>query len=169
MRVHVPYLAFLLTILDHKRDQFSIIRRETENLSSSFVTVGVVFQSGGWHVTFRTRLHDGRRFLDAAFAFASQVFHLESVVTIRACRGVKIMPQLAQHEHGEVIVWMRGEGRDSFVSYTFCTTDLTSPFPAQLLAQELEEVDIGRKDWGGRFALYSFFAPSLATHKLRYP
>ena len=147
MRVHVPYLAFLSTILGHKRDQF-IIRWEAENVSSSFVTVGVVSQSGGWHVTPRIRLHDGRRFLDAVVAFASQVFRTERVVSVRACRGIRIMLKLPQYEHGDVIVWIRAEGGDSLGRYTPCTKDLTSPFPAQSLAQELDEVDIGRKDWG---------------------
>ena len=82
------------------------------------------------------------------------------------------MPKLSQYEHGGVIFWIRGAGCDSRVSFTPCTKDLASPFPAQALAQELQEVDIGKTDWGGgggKFALYSFYTPNLATHQLRYP
>ena len=118
-------------------------------MSSSFVTVGVVFQANEWHLTFRTRSHDGGRFLDVAFAIASQVLHSGRVATVRACRGIRFMPKLSQYEHGGVIFWIRGAGCDSRVSFTPCTKDLASPFPAQALAQELQEVDIGKTDWGG--------------------
>ena len=156
VRVHVPYLVYLSTVLDHKAHQFGIIKRETENLSSSFVTVGVVHHAGAWSVTPRTRTHDGRRFLDAALAFASQVLHLDRVVTVRACRGVKTMPKLTQYNSAEVIARIRGEGSDSLVSFVPRQQDLNNPFPAQLLAQELEEVDTGKKDWGGSL-LHSIF------------
>ena len=111
VRVHVPYLVFLSTILAHKVDQCSIVRREAESLPSSFVTVGVIAQSGNWHVTRRAKSHDGRRFLDAAMALAAQVLHLDRVVIIRACRGVKTMPKLSRLDNSEVIAWLRGGRR----------------------------------------------------------
>ena len=143
----MPYLVYLSTVLGHKAHQFDIIRRNTENLSSSFLTVGVVFHAGAWSVTPRTRTYDGRRFLDAALSVASQVFHLDRVVTVRACRGVKAMPRLLQYNNAEVIAWCRGDSSDNLVTYTPNSKDLEGQFPAYSLAQELESVDTGRTAW----------------------
>ena len=124
VRAHVPHLVYLSIVLGHKGHQFDIIRRDTDNLSSSFLTVGVVFHAGAWYVTLRTRTHDGRSFLDAALPFASQVFHLDRVVTVRACRGIKAMPRLLQCINAGVIVWCRGDSSDNLVTYTPNSKDL---------------------------------------------
>ena len=70
-------------------------------MSAPFVTVGVVFQQRGWHVTPRTRTFDGRMSLHVALVFASQVFHIDHVATIGACRGVISMPALKQYNPGK--------------------------------------------------------------------
>lgn len=79
-----------------------------ERLTSAFLTVGIVFQRGGWHITPRAHSHDGRISLDVAFVLASQMLHSDHVTTVRACRGVATMQALKQHYPGEVLAWQRG-------------------------------------------------------------
>ena len=104
----MPYLVYLLAVIGHKSHQWGIIRREVESLTSAFLTVGVVFQPGGWHITPRIQTRDGRRFLDAAFVLASQMFRSDFVTAVRLCRGVTIMPALEQHYSSDVSAWKRG-------------------------------------------------------------
>ena len=117
VRAHVPYFVYLSAIIDHKANQWNIIQREVERMSSSFVT-GVVYQQG-WHVAPRARIHDGRTSLDVALSFASQVLHLNHVATARACRGVSFMPALRQYPTGEVLAWCRGGEVGSVVQCSF--------------------------------------------------
>ena len=58
-----------------------MVRRDVEGSSASFVTTGVVLQQFDWHVSQHIRTHDGRRPIAVAFAFASQVFHIDHVAT----------------------------------------------------------------------------------------
>ena len=90
VRVHAPYLAYLLAF---------------------------VFQQLGWHAISRTTTHDGRRFLDAALALASQVLHTNCVVIVRACEGIIAMPVFAKHVDGEVLMWRRGAGAGGVMQF----------------------------------------------------
>lgn len=66
-RAHMPYLVYLLALVSRNEYQWTIVRWEVENLTASFVMVGVVFQQSGWHVApDHYNIYDGRRFLDAA-------------------------------------------------------------------------------------------------------
>ena len=77
VRVHVPCLVYLSTVLNHTVHRFDIIMREAKHMSASFLTFGVVHHAGAWGVTHRARTHDGRKVLDVALSFASMVFHLD--------------------------------------------------------------------------------------------
>ena len=44
--IHVPYLVYMLALIDSKHKEWSVVRREVENLTSAFVSVGAVNQSG---------------------------------------------------------------------------------------------------------------------------
>ena len=93
-------------------------------MSASCLTVGVVFQQFGWHATSRTHTYDGRGSLDVALAFASQVFHLDHASTVRVCKGVVIMPALAQHKGSQVIARCRGGGVSDVVNYSLRGNDV---------------------------------------------
>ena len=49
VRLHVLYLVYLLARINSRQQGWSVMRMEVENLTSSFVIVGAVFQPGGWH------------------------------------------------------------------------------------------------------------------------
>lgn len=74
-------------LVSRKECQCNIARRSAANLTASCVTVGVVFQQFGYHVTPRVATCDGRRSLDAALPLASQAFCIDHVVIVRACGG----------------------------------------------------------------------------------
>ena len=117
-------------------------------MSSSFLSVGVVHHAGAWHVTPRTRTHDGSRFSHVALPFASQVFRSDRVVTVRACKGVKPLPQVWQYNRSKLVARCRGDSSEYLLHYTFISkSDQRGCFPARSFAQELEQVDIGKKDW----------------------
>lgn len=69
-------------VVAHEAHQWNIIRRGAESLPASGLTIGIVLQQSGWHVTPRAHTHDGRRLLDVAFASASQIFLSDHVATI---------------------------------------------------------------------------------------
>ena len=108
---------------------------------------GVVFQQSGGHVAPRIRTHDGRRSLDVALAFASPVFRLDHVATVRACRCVVAMPAFTQFNTGEVLAWRRGVDADSVIHYTLQGKDVSRTPLAQALSQEFEEVDTHWVAW----------------------
>ena len=51
VRAHVPYLVYLSAFIGHEVHQWNIVRRDVESLSPPSLTVGVVFQQFGWHIT----------------------------------------------------------------------------------------------------------------------
>ena len=108
IRAHVPYLAFLSSMLDHNATQWSIMQKEIEALPNMFMTMGVVHSNRNWHIAPHTHKHGGRRPLDAALALASQMLHLDLVSTTRACRIVAPMPTLKPYAYGAVVAWCRG-------------------------------------------------------------
>ena len=141
MRAHIPYLVRLLVLVPHEECKWNIVRREADNLTSSFVMVVVVFRQFGWHVTFRSSTCDGRRFQDAAHPFASQVLHVDDAVAVRACRWVIRMLAPAVHVNSGVLMWRRGADADSVVHCVPEGKDLSRPSVAKALAHEVEEVD----------------------------
>lgn len=42
VRTHVPYLVYLPAVVEHKHHQWDIAKRDAENMSASFMTVGAV-------------------------------------------------------------------------------------------------------------------------------
>lgn len=87
VHMHVPFLVYSSAVIPSKFHQRDAVRRDVDNMPTSFMIVGVVFQQFGWHIAPHIRKYDGRRFLDAAFVFATQAFYFHNVVTVRARKG----------------------------------------------------------------------------------
>ena len=94
VRVHVPYLVFTVTAISNFDLQFSVLRREVENITIGFVTLGVVQQQGCWHLITRSKLPEGNKALRAGLMIATNALHLERVACVRVCRGISTMPAL---------------------------------------------------------------------------
>lgn len=105
------------------------------------------FSCRGWHVTPRTRLYEGRRFLGVALSFASKVFRTDHIATLRACKGITIMFASSNYSNGEVLMWHRGANGDAVTHYTPEGEDFSKPPFAKSLAYELEEVNQGVTSW----------------------
>ena len=125
----------MLALVDSKQEEWRIVRREAENLTSAFAT-GVVNQGGAWHLTPRSSHADGRRFLLVALSVAANALHLEHVACVRACRGVPSMPVVKQFVTCEVLVWLRGNSVDEVVRYTLGANDFSTQFPARKLPNQ---------------------------------
>ena len=151
VRMRVPYLVCMLILIDSQQKEWSIIRKEVENLTSAFVTVGTVFQFGDWHLTPRSSHADGRKFLDVAFAIVANVFRFQHVVAVRACRGIASMPvvreQSGKYKDEEVLTWFRGNDVDEVIHFTFEVGDLDKFIPVKQLACEPGGVDKASVPW----------------------
>ena len=79
----------------------------------------------------------------AALSLAHNTLHLSRVVVVRLRRGFERMPPLQGYPDSDVIMWLRGAGSDSLVSFVPRRGDLAAHFPAKSLALELEKVDNG--------------------------
>ena len=123
--------------------QCGVLRKEVENITTGFVMLGAVQQSGCWHLTPRSKTPDGDRALKAGLAIATNVLHLQRVACIRACRVISTMPAIGQYASCECLVWLRGGSPDTCWYYTPEAGDLGRNFPARALAQEVVEVDKG--------------------------
>ena len=111
---------------------------------STFVILGVVFKHHGWHAILRTRAHNVRMVLDAAFVFASQVLHSNCVATVSVCRGVSSMFAINTYVYGVGIAWCRGGDASSVTNVVFrCMVCQHRP-PAQSMVQEFAEVGVGQ-------------------------
>ena len=66
--MHVPYFICMLAFVESKQYQWEVVRKEVESFTASFVTVGVAYQSGNWHLIFRSPAYDGRRCLFGSIA-----------------------------------------------------------------------------------------------------
>ena len=128
VRTHAFYLVYLSVLVDHKAQQWNVVRREVETIFTSFITLGVVYQQFGWHVAPRIQSYDGRRSLGVAFVVASQVLRFDHVAIVGACGGVVTMQVLAQYDAGEVIVWCRGNGANGIIYYTCPGKDIVNQF-----------------------------------------
>ena len=73
VRLHVPYLVFAVTPIGTFNQQFGVLKQEAENISSGFVTLGVVQQQGCWHLTPRSKTPGGLRAYKAGFVIAANV------------------------------------------------------------------------------------------------
>ena len=133
VRIHVAYLVDLPSVVHSRSHQWNIVGREVKSSSASFTTLDVVFQQYGWHIGQRIRNYDGRRSLDVAFAFASQLLHLDHVVAARVCRGVATMFAVSQYYSSGVLAWCRGGGANSVVYYTPEGTDVARYFAAKAI------------------------------------
>ena len=61
VRIRVLYFVYMWPLVADEEEDWSICRREIQNLIATFVTTGLVLQQSGWHVSPRTRTRDGRR------------------------------------------------------------------------------------------------------------
>ena len=144
VRWHVPYLVLAVTPISGFNLQIGVLKQEAENLTTGFVTLGVVQQGGCWHLTPRSKTPDGSRALRAGLVIAANALHLQRVACIRACRGIPTMPAIGTYASCEVLVWLRGGSTDECWTYTPEAGDLGRSFLARSLAQEVVEVDTAK-------------------------
>lgn len=133
VRVHVPDLVCQVLLIFPKQQEWDVIRREADILTSAFVIVGAVVQDGAWRLSLRLTHVDGKRFLLAALVVAINVLHLERVACVRACRGVFCIFVLSKFASCEVLACLRGNDTDDIVLFIFEAGDLCKPFPAKAL------------------------------------
>ena len=130
VRIHIPYLAYFVAFVPHTGQEWDVVRQGAENLTSTFVIVGVVFEQYGCLATPRGNMYEGRRFLERSTG-VSITCHIDHVVAVRACRGVVTMPAFPAHRGGEVFVWRSGVDAGSVVACSPAGNGLTRVFPGK--------------------------------------